>query len=176
MNKDVEPEAFLRHHTASNLQVKKIAGCEDLELAKKTIAERYLLAGTVEQFDEFLVLLAGRLRLPADQFLYKKKNEARPSSNIELPPGFAEELSGRNELDAKLYHWIKTELYESYVSRFGSGFQNNLFEFRELRNRKTTPVLSNGIDFVYRNAYWKPVTGLIRTIHGLPYSGSYGNS
>jgi len=176
MKIDVEPEAFLDHHTAANFQVKKIAGCEDLELAKKAIAEKYLLAGTVEQFDEFLVLLAGRLQMPAELFDYRKKNEARPNASFEVPAGFREELSRRNALDAELYHWIKTELYDRYVSLYGDEFQNNLYNFKMLHGQTTTQGLASGIDFVYRNAYWKPLSGMIRTFRGLPYSGSYGSS
>jgi len=176
MHKDVEPGEFLAHHTASNFQVKKIAGSEDLDLAKKIIAEKYLLAGTVEQFDEFLVLLAGVLQLPPESFLYQKKNEARARAKVEVPPRFLEELSERNGLDKELYQWIRTDLFDRYISQYGDDFQENLFSFKALQEKTTAPLVSSGIDFVYRNAYWKPLSGLVRTVHGLPYSGSYGNS
>jgi hypothetical protein len=176
MNKQVGAEEFLTHHTASNFQVKKIAGKEDLELAKTIIRSRYLLAGTTEQFDEFLVLLAGQLNLPTRLFVYTRQNESRPGDTVELPPGFGEELAKRNRLDAQLYNWVKTELFDDYITRFGSRFDEELESFRDLNREKKSRTIVSGIDFLYRNAYWKPLTGLFRVFHGLPYSGSYRDS
>lgn len=176
MNKNVAPEEFLDHPTASNFQTKKVAGTEDLELAKTIITERYLAAGTVERFDEFLVLLARKLSLPLDLFTYQKRNEARPGNSIEIPAGFADELARRNELDLELYRWIDSELLNSYIAGYDGDFRSDLQEFVELQRKASPPSSPYLVDYIYRNAYWKPVSGVIRTLHGLPYSGSYGSS
>jgi hypothetical protein len=175
MNKNVEPEEFLDHPTASNFQTKKVAGAEDIELAKKTISEQYLAAGTVERFDEFLVVLARKLGLPLCRFTYEKRNEARPGNGITIPAGFADELARRNTLDLELYRWVDAELYDSYVARYDGDFSSDLQKFLVLQRTESPPTSPYLIDYVYRNAYWKPVTGAIRTLHGLPYSGSYGS-
>ena len=176
MNKNVAPEEFLDHPTASNFQTKKVAGAEDLELAKTTISERYLAAGTVERFDEFLVLLARKLGVPLNLFTYEKRNEARPGSGITIPEGFEDELERRNQLDLELYAWIDSELYASYIASYDGDFRSDLQEFLDLQRTESPPSSPYMIDYVYRNTYWKPVTGAIRTLHGLPYSGSYGSS
>lgn len=176
MGKDVGPHEFLGHHTASNFQTKKIAGCEDLDRAKQIISERYLLAGTVEQFDEFLVLLANKLHMPIHAFVYEKRNEARADSGIELPPDFAEELAQRNSVDTALYEWVTSELHQSYVSEYEGDYAATLARFIELQNTEHPPAASAAIDYVFRNVYWKPVTGALRVKNGLPYSGSYGSN
>ena len=87
-----DPEWFLSHPTASNFQVKKLAGSANLGLAKDNLRRHFLLAGTVTRFDEFLVLLAQRLGKPVTDFTYQKQNVGKSSNSIEIPAEFVDRL------------------------------------------------------------------------------------
>ena len=173
MNEKPDTDAFLAHHASSNFQVRKIAGVDDLELAKEMIRRYFLLAGSVRQFDEFLVLLAGKLRMPIEWFTYERKNIAREDGHAVLPGDFSAKLRERNQLDQALFDWIETEYFPDLVANYEGDFAANLRKFRTLQARHARPRLALCIDSMYRNAYIKPLTGLIRLAHGLPYSGSY---
>jgi hypothetical protein len=176
MGKEVSPDEFLDHHTASNFQTKKIAGCEDLDRAKEIISQRYLLAGTVEQFDKFLVLLANRLDLPIESFVYEKRNESKADTGVVIPSDFAAELEKRNSIDTALYDWVTSELHQFYLSEYKGDFDATLASFIDLQKAQHPRAPSMALDYLFRNAYWKPVTGALRIMHGLPYSGSYGSN
>jgi hypothetical protein len=166
-------EAFLKHPVSQNFQVKKIAGCEDLDLAKENISKHFMLAGTVDQFDEFLVLLAEKLRMPLDLFTYSKQNVDTGSRHVQMPDSFFDQLRERNRLDQKLYEWIETKLLVDYVAEYSGNFSSDLEGFRTRQQVVASPRIGPVMDSVYRNVYLKPVSGLIRLSNGLPYHGSY---
>ena len=166
-------EAFLKHPASQNFQVKKIAGCEDLDLAKENISKRFMLAGTVSQFDEFLVLLAKKLRMPLDLFTYSKRNVDTGSQHVQMPDSFFDQLRERNRLDQELYEWIETKLLVNYVTEYSGNFSSDLEEFRLLQQHAASPRTRPVIDSIYRNVYLKPLSGMIRVSNGLPYHGSY---
>jgi hypothetical protein len=166
-------EAFLKHPSSQNFQVKKIAGCEDLDLAKENISKHFLLVGAANQFDEFLVLLAKKLGMPLALFTYRKQNVDTGSRHVEMPDGFFDALRERNRLDEKLYEWIVTTLLASYVAEYSGNFSDDLKEFRARQQAAPNPRIKTVMDSIYRNAYLKPLSALIRVSNGLPYHGSY---
>lgn len=167
------PEAYLAHPASENLQVRKIAGCQDVELAKEKIRQHFLLTGTVDRFDEFLVLLAKQLALPLRLFTYRRKNVGHIPRQHPLPSDFAERLRERNQLDQQLYEWVATDLYDEYVRAYPGDFQADFNYFRSLQSRAQEPVLKPYADWIYRKGFLQPVSGMIRLSHGLPYRGSY---
>lgn len=169
-----DPDSFLSHHASRDFQVRKIAGSEDLELAKSKIRRHFMLAGSVKYFDEFLVLLAGKLGLPLRHFTYRRRNIGSGTAATQLPMDFAQKLRERNQLDQALLDWIDSELFAEYVAEYRGDFAADLNAFRSLQATVATPVFTPAIDSIYRNAYIKPATGLIRMARRLPYSGSYG--
>jgi hypothetical protein len=166
-------QAFLEHPASQNFQVKKIAGCEDLDLAKENIEQHFLLAGTVDQFDEFLVLLAKKLGMPLHLFTYSIQNVDAQPKQITLPDLFYDRLRERNMLDQQLYEWVRTAMYSKYIADYSGDFSSDLDDFRNLQHAPLRPKARISIDWLYRNGYLKPVSGLIRLFNGLPYSGSY---
>jgi hypothetical protein len=175
MRLDVTWETFLKHPASRNFQVKKLAGCEDVDLAKEYISKDFLIAGTVSQFDAFLILLANKLQMPVDLFTYDKKNVDNSERQPDLPQPFLDGLLERNQLDQKLYDWIDTELFPAYLSSYPGDFSRDLREFRQLQQVAPRPHVKPAVDFIYRNAYLKPVSGVSRILNGLPYSGSYSS-
>lgn len=168
-------QEFLRHPTSRNFQVRKIAGCEDIDLAKECIARHFLLAGTVEEFDPFVVVLARLLGMPLARFTYEKQNVGahRREPPQRLPEAFYDGLRERNELDQQLYAWVRDELFPGYVEAYEGAFASDLAEFRRLQQMGARKRAMSTIDFAYRNAYLKPVSGLTRVVNGLPWQGSY---
>lgn len=165
--------AFLRHPISRNFQVKKIAGCEDLDLAKEIISKDFLLAGTVNQFDAFLVLLADKLGISMELFTYSQRNVDTDTRHLEMPNMFFDQLRERNQLDQKLFEWIDTQLLAEYISAYSGAFSADLEKFRAIQREASPPVIKPLVDSVYRNAYLKPISGLIRVSNGLPFTGSY---
>lgn len=176
LDQEPDPDSFLQHHASRNFQVRKIAGAENLDLAKSMIRKHFLLAGTVSRFDEFLVLLARSLGRPLEEFVYERKNIASARPGTDIPDDFHARLRSRNELDQALYDWVDSELIPEYIDRYGPDFAADLAKFQALQKDHTPTVLHRWIDSIYRNGYLKPVTGLLRLRNGLPYSGSYAHT
>lgn len=171
---DTNWEEFLKHPGSRNFQVRKIAGCEDVGLAKDYIAQHFLLVGTVDDFDSFMVLLARRLEVPLAMMTYGRQNVARPERKVlETPDVFYEGLRERNQLDQQLYDWVRTELVPQYIEEYGPRFSSDVAELRRLQQTAERRKLRGAVDFIYRNAYLKPVSGVTRVVNGLPYQGSY---
>lgn len=175
MGSNFGPEEFLQHPVASNFQVRKIAGSNDLEKAKEVIRDRFLLVGTIEEFDEFLVLLNGILKAPFNKILYRSKNIASDNKALQLPQGFHERVEELNDLDRELYDWVRNELIPEYIKQHGAGFAEDLKEFKGLLNDPDTQPTKAIPSLIMRRAYVRPVTGLIRRWNGMPYSGSYAD-
>lgn len=169
------PEEFLQHPVASNFQVRKIAGSNDLEKAMAVIRDRFLIVGTIEEFDEFLVLLNGLLETQVDKLLYRSKNIASAHQGLQLPQGFHERVAELNELDRALYDWVRSELVPEYIEQYGAGFSEDLKAFKRLLNDPDTRPAKAIPSLIMRRAYVRPVTGLIRRWNGMPYSGSYAD-
>ena len=174
MGKNFDAEAFLDHHTAANLQTRKIAGNDDVNAAKQIIRERFLLAAAVDQFDEMVVLLSARLGVPLEMMTYTTQNRARPTSDNALPDGFVDRLQEINEIDTELYRWVREDLFRDYVDAYQGDFNESLSKLKSVQDTGSRHHARNMVDFLYRNLYVKPVSGGWRMINGLPYRGSYG--
>lgn len=176
VNKKIDqsgPDAFLQHPVSHNFQVKKLAGCENLDLAIENVTNHFMLAGTVEDFDAFLVLLAQQLDMPLERFVYRKQNVDTTDRALKIPKTFKDHLRECNQLDQRLYDWVKTEFLADRVDNYAGNFPADLKKFQTLQQAVPHRTVAPIIDSVYRNAYLKPVSGLIRFLNGLPYSGSY---
>ncbi len=175
MGSGYSPDEFLRHPVANNFQVRKIAGSNDLEAATRIIRERFLMVGTIEDFDAFLVLLNGMLDMPINKLLYRSRNIASQSQSLQLPRGFQAQIEGLNDLDCRLYAWVRNELVPEYIQQYGASFDDDLLEFKELLNDSDMVPAAAIPSLIMRRAYVRPLTGLIRLWNGMPYSGSYSD-
>jgi len=176
MGSEMAPARFLEHRTAGNFQVKKIAGRADLDEARRIIENRFLLVGTVESFDEFLVMLAAKLDMPAERFLYRVKNTTAGRTRLALPEGFRARLAEINQLDAALYAWVRDDLVPRYRREFPGDLDRELEAFRSTLSTGSGWTWRRPVDLVYRNAWMKPLTGIVRLTNGLRFKGSYGVS
>lgn len=167
-------EEFLANDEMSNFQTKKIAGSDDLERAKGLLGERFLLAGCVEDFDAFLVLLARLTSQPHDRFFYTQENKAlntvirKPDYEKYMPA-----IRENNASDIQLYGHVKEVFFPACVERYGADFKSDLDRFCVENTRRQGRNRRHVVDYLLRKAYLEPVTGLLRLANGLPYRGSY---
>ena len=173
MGQTHSPQEFLQHHVSSNFQVRKIAGADSLDKAKEIINERFLLAGTVERFDEFLVMFAERAGVAPGSLGYSRRNAADPSAPLELPADFEASIERQNDLDIALYRWVQDELYARNLAEYGSGFDEDLAGFRQSVARNGPSGSRMFLSNLYRGLWLKPLSGMIRVRNGLTYSGVY---
>ena len=174
LGKKLTFEQFLAHEKSWNFQTKKISGSEDVELAKSILAERFLLVGTVERFEEFLFLLRKRLEPTPFDARHRRKNLSRRNAQSgEFYQKYAVEIEARNTLDQALYDFAEATLFPRYVAEYGNNFQRDFDQFESSLELSDEPMLRRRIDYIFRKLYVEPVGGVVRIIHGLPAVGSY---
>ncbi|MBJ90404.1 MAG: hypothetical protein CMO98_11170 [Woeseia sp.] len=173
MNRSLSIHDFLSDPTTHNYQVKKIAGEVNLDKAKAVISEHFLLVSTVDQFNEFIVLLGAALSVPYQNLTYKRRNIAESTPQEKIDTNINSQIYEQNQLDKDLYDWVKTTLMPKYQSNYRGNYGLDLNRYIELQNKAIQTDMTNKADYLYRNLYLKPVTGCIRKWNGLPYKGSY---
>lgn len=168
-------ERFLEHKLSHNFQTRKIAGSEDLGLAKQILRERFMLVGLVEEFDEFLLLLRDRLAPSRFDPYYHMKNvggESRSDVDDRFAP-FRDAIESNNRLDIELYRFARDELMPLQRAGYRGDLETDLAGFRCHARPGPVATVKAYVDGFFRKVYYEPVTGLIRYVNRLPVSGSY---
>ena len=115
-------EAFLADPANHNFQVRKIAGGEDLEKAKRLLAEAYLFVGVQERFDESVRALAALapwrmdLRYMPSNVFESREIRDRLRADHEVMARFRE----INAMDTELHEWVSRELYPAFLAKAGN--------------------------------------------------------
>ena len=115
-------EAFLEDPENRNFQVRKIAGAEDLERAKRLLADQYLFVGVQERFEESVRALAALAPWPMD-LRYRPSNvfEKRDiRESLSQDPEIMGRFRAINELDSELHAWVSRELYPAFRAKAGN--------------------------------------------------------
>ncbi len=149
-------------HELDNGQLRFIAGdspghylnrtrfgqCDEslLNQAKQNICRDFLLAGTLEEFDAFALLLGRKLGWKHSYYL--RMNEGKPSVRSQLSSRVRVEVERRQHWDLELYEWVRARFREQ-VSAEGPRFESLLAEFRR-RNA------------AYQRRWSKPYAGWLR--------------
>lgn len=170
-------EEFAANEFHVNYMTKRIAGCLDVDAAKQILKDRFAVVGFVEEFDEFLLVLANKLRPKSFQPMYQKqniaptKNQVRNMSAEEVMSRYHDQLVELNALDIELYNFARDELLPRQRQEYGEGLTNDVEEFRRQQASAGQPTMLSYLDFIIRKAYYEPVTGLVRLKNGLSYRG-----
>jgi hypothetical protein len=159
-------EKFLDDENTHNFQTKKLAGSPCVATAKSLLSDYFLAVGVVEQFDNFLTVLASRL-LPQK---FETWHEAR---NVGTYARAEEELFARyenlvrsvNQADAELYEHVQQQVTRQVVGMYPSKTSGG---GSRLRGR-----FKSYADAAWRKLYCEPLTGSMRRVNGLPMKGSY---
>lgn len=167
-------EQFLRNDWFTNFQTKKFSATGDVEEAKRVLAEKMLLVGTSDRFDEFLLMLRRKLMPMQFDPAYQERNVGRNTVPLsELLDRHAEQIYEQNRLDIELYRFATEDLRLRFVQEFGPGLDAEVESFKAANEGRRPLRLRPYVDYLYRRAYAMPLTGLIRMSNGLPATGAY---
>ena len=177
LGKKLSFQSFLDVEGLFNFQTKKIAGTDNLHLAKKTLSKDFFLVGIVESFDEFLILFRNKLKPFEFSPYYEVKNVGNNKSPIRksLPEIFVkykDEIIKRNQLDIELYDYVKTVLLPREKVIYGPNFDGDLNLFKNSNNGYSlkNQIFLN-LDCMVRKCYYELIFGIIRKKNGLPPKG-----
>jgi hypothetical protein len=177
LQKKITFDQFLDLKNTFNFQTKKIAGTEDLYLAKDILARRFFLVGLVEEFDRFLILLKKNLE-PFNfcpgyrvQRIGDRKSIIRRKVMDNLNY-YHDRIIKANLLDIELYKFARDELIPKEIEKYGSDFENDVRTFTNSRPDYSRKLVRY-IEYLFRKCYYEPIFGCIRVFNGLPAKGSY---
>jgi len=111
-----------------------------LEQAKENLVRYFGVVGTVDRFDEFLIMLRRRFDLPCID--YDRENVTRNRPRLQdLPVSDREAILSWNRLDEELYAFAQ-ELMTSQIQAYGPNFKRDLREFRrrQWRRRQSSKI------------------------------------
>lgn len=177
MGHDLTFEEFMEDKESFNKQTRQLTGSENLNLAKDYLANRFLLVGTVDEFDAFLILLKRKLEPYRFKAGYKVQNIGRQWSPVrrrlmENYDIYFHKIEERNHLDIELYNYVKNELLPIFKSEYGPDFEEDLAEFKR-KGKKYSHNFLRYLDYVLRKYYYDPIFRAIRRRNGLPPRGVY---
>ena len=174
MKKNIRFEEFLELESMCNFQTMKIAGGPNLEKAKRILRKNIFLAGTVEEFDAFLIVLKAKISPINLECVYTRKNIAK---NTEIKRfinnnrmKYRDKIIENNLLDIELYHFVKDELFKKEKKALSISHESLMLN----KKGKTTFQIKNEfIGKLYRNFFFSPMIKMLRFKNGLDMSGSY---
>jgi len=159
-------EKFLADESTHDFQTRKIAGSSSIETAKALLAKNFLAVGIVEQFDNFLTVLASRLQpRPFDTWHEARNVGVYASAEVELFARYETVIRSVNQADIELYEHVRDNC------RAQSRAPN--VEVPDVRTSRLRRLSRSYLDGALRKLYYEPVTGAIRKVRGLPMKGSY---
>ncbi len=164
--------SWMRNWPRDNFQVRRIAGEENLDVAKHTLAEKMRMVGLLERYNDSLLILRQRLGVPHWNVAYDRPwNVGKDSDAFKDLPDLVqqhrEEIRQRNSLDILLYEFARNELWPTYVSDYGGSEKLEMdrqatFSHTQMK-RKTTALKRfwrNCTNRSYRHLVYKPLVRL----------------
>lgn len=134
-------QSFLAEERLWNFVTRRLAGGDDLELAKRRLAEDFAFVGRADRFDESLVLLKRAMDWEHFDPRYEKQNASRDPSYEEKrrrltgDPTFIEGARERNALDIALWEYALSEVFPRYRETFGDGLDVAVEELSRANER-----------------------------------------
>lgn len=131
-------EEFINDARFSNFITRRIAGSEDLELAKCRLLDDYDFVGLFEYFDESLVMLKhfsfnGELDL-----FYERRNESlgeQKACYSEFSKEIQDRIYQNNKIDIALYDFVLQEIFPKQKNAYPASLSEALLSF-EKENKK----------------------------------------
>jgi hypothetical protein len=130
------------HPDLSNSQTRFIAGDLDFEHVIDIIENDYFFVGTLELFDESLLMLNRMLGGRLDIRFEKLRTSKRDKKEILDDPQNEEvldKLRYYNEVDYKLIEYVKNTLFSKYAEQYGVLKDNEIEAFRAINRGFTFP-------------------------------------
>jgi hypothetical protein len=145
-----------------NVQVKSLAGSEDLTQAIALLDEEVAFVGLVERFAESLALMPTILGCP--RLRPRRRVNAAPDNRIKdrilNDPGATRALEAANALDRELYDYVARKIFARQQRQARAMTMDAATPLRPQRqfNRR---FITNG---AYRMAVYRPVVSVYRTL------------
>ena len=161
LGRNITFEQFMEISDSWNMQTKKIARDRKAISAIQTLQDKFSVYGLVEYMDLFVYELSEFFQ--CEMYQHRRnltKNTADRTD--ELKGKYLQDIINRNQEDIELYNWVKTGI-ESRIHNFDF----NIKEQQSYTHRML-------FDYALRKSYYEPISGIKRTLNGLPYYGSYG--
>jgi hypothetical protein len=109
-----------------------------LEEAKKNLMERFAACGTVERYDETLLVM--KKALGWRNMFYGKVNVTRGRKpRAEISASTIARIEELNWMDLELWKFVNTELLDAQIEKYGPSFEEDLRAF-EVWNKRYVPV------------------------------------
>jgi hypothetical protein len=164
-------EEFLKQDKRSNVQTKFIAGIEDVAAAKSILSKKFLAVGILEEFDEFLMLLKRKLHHRKWSFSYTIVNVTKDKHTKEsILRQYKDMIVEKEQCDIELYNYVKEMVLPKEKAMYGPDFEKDVKDFKG-RNKHVNPLIRRYSDYFVRQLYYKPATGIVRVLNGLPFKG-----
>lgn len=112
-----------------------------LDVAKRNMREHFAVVGTMERYDETLLLIKKRAGWTRSVHYVRMNASSERSAPEKLPPRLVERIREHNRLDAELYE-CAAALLEQAVAAEGPAFQEELQALR--RRNRTMDLILNG--------------------------------
>ncbi len=165
-NIDWSVDDFLSEPRFHHWMTKRIAGSENLEEAKRAVAEDFGFVGLVERFDESLILMKNQLCLWDLDIRYEKRNANIQMPTKDQPPLPLERFSEINALDLELYDFVCSEVFPTYVAAFDGDLVDEIERLRGENHTYRTSRVRRFLWVAYRYlVYRNPELFFYRTLH-----------
>jgi len=113
---------------------------EHLKQAKENLVRHFGVVGTVDRFDEFLIMLRKRFDLPSIDYDRENVTRKRPKLK-DIPKADREAILESNKLDEELYRFAQ-ELMASQIHSYGPSFERDLrtFHYRQWKRQQLSKL------------------------------------
>lgn len=134
MEKDWGIESFIQETRFNNCITKRLAGSEDVKLAKEYLFSHYDFVGLFEAYDQSLLLLKQFVFKNHFQPFYEFKNDSKSETKIkfeELSKEIQNKILENNKLDIEVYNEVKSNLYPLFCKNYKGNLFNDLKQFQK---------------------------------------------
>ncbi len=134
MNINWTLDEFLNERRFNNFITKRIAGKEDIKLAKEYIYNHYNFVGIFESFDESLLLMNQIIFMNNLKPFYEMRNDSKTDKKVrfkDLSKEVQSKIINNNYLDIEIYNEVKQNLYPIFKNRYKGNLEADLNEFKE---------------------------------------------
>jgi len=127
-------EEFINETKFNNLMTRRIAGCDDIDLAKRRLKDDFGMVGLFESYDRSLVILSDMIFGVPDALHYEHMNDSESEAKVrfsDLSPESQAMIVENNALDIALYEWAKTDLFPTYTDGYVGDLETDLAKFKK---------------------------------------------